>query len=154
MHSPCILKDEGDILGLDFMPKENVMPQTDMQTRLIALAEANAEIAALWLYGSRARGTAHADSDYDLAVLFNTYQPDPLERRLVPELLAMAWQRELPAIQLSLIDVQQVPLPLAFTVVSDNRLLYCRDDFARLEFERRTLSKWEIDHLYHKAHYA
>lgn len=130
------------------------MQQTAVLDQVILLAEANPQIAALWLYGSRARDTAGASSDYDLAVLFNTYQPDPLDRRLAPELLAMAWQRELPAIQLSVIDVQQVALPLAYTVVSDNRLLYCRDDFARLEFERRTLSKWEIDHLYHKAHYA
>lgn len=130
------------------------MQQAAALNSLILLAEANTQIAALWLYGSRARGTASAGSDYDLAVLFNTYQADPLERRLVPELLALDWQRELADIQLSVIDVQQVPLPLAFTVVSDNRLLYCRDEFARLEFERRTLSKWEIDHLYHKAHYA
>ena len=130
------------------------MQQTTVLNRLVSLAAANSQIAALWLYGSRARGTAGAASDYDLAVLFADYQNDPVERRLAPELLALDWQSELPDIQLSVLDVQQVPLPLAFTVVSDNTLLYCRDDFARLEFERRTLSKWEIDHLYHKAHYA
>ena len=38
-------------------------------TRLLAewAARTNA-VAALWLFGSRARGTARADSDYDLAI--------------------------------------------------------------------------------------
>lgn len=130
------------------------MQQFEVLSRLKSLAESESQIAALWLYGSRARATADAASDYDLAVLFKEYKTDPVERRLEPELLALDWQHEFQDCQLSVLDVLQVPLPLAFTVVMDNTLLYCRDDFARLEFERRTMSKWEIDHLYHKAHYA
>lgn len=130
------------------------MQQNAVLQRLILLAAENTEIAALWLYGSRARGCHNASSDYDLAVLFTSYQTDPVDRRLAPELLALDWQRQLPDIALSVIDLQQVALPLAFTVIADNTLLYCRDDFARLEYERRVMSKWELDHLYHKAHYA
>ncbi|MDX3772512.1 nucleotidyltransferase domain-containing protein [Chromatiaceae bacterium AAb-1] len=130
------------------------MQQSAALHSIISLAKANSEIAALWLYGSRARGNATTISDYDLAVLFNEYQEDALEKRLAPELLAMDWQQQLQSISLSIIDVQQVALPLAYTVISDNTLLFCRNDFARLEFERRVMSKWELDHLYHKAHYA
>lgn len=122
--------------------------------QLVALARANRQLDALWLYGSRARGQVTAQSDYDLAVLFSYYEPDPLERRLTPELLALDWQQQLPGIKLSVIDIQQVALPLAYTVIQDNTLLFCRNDFARLELERRLMSKWELDHLYHKAHYA
>ncbi|MCC5853851.1 MAG: nucleotidyltransferase domain-containing protein [Alkalimonas sp.] len=126
----------------------------NVQQQLVALASANHQLDALWLYGSRARGQASAQSDFDLAVLFSHYEPDPLERRLAPELLALDWQQQLPDIKLSVIDMQQVALPLAYTVIQDNTLLFCRNDFARLELERRLMSKWELDHLYHKAHYA
>lgn len=125
-----------------------------VQQQLVALANANHQLDALWLYGSRTKGQASAQSDYDLAVLFSYYEPDPLERRLIPELLAMDWQRQLPHAALSVIDIQQVSLPLAYTVIQDNSLLFCRNDFTRLELERRLMSKWELDHLYHKAHYA
>ena len=40
---------------------------------LIAMAEQTPEVAILWLYGSRARGTQRADSDYDLAVAFQSF---------------------------------------------------------------------------------
>lgn len=65
------------------------MQQAAVLNRLVSLAAANSQIAALWLYGSRARGTAGDASDYDLAVLFADYQNDPVERRLAPELLAL-----------------------------------------------------------------
>ena len=32
------------------------------------------DTASLWLYGSRARGTAHADSDWDLLILLDEEQ--------------------------------------------------------------------------------
>ncbi|MFD1008226.1 MULTISPECIES: nucleotidyltransferase domain-containing protein [Oceanisphaera] len=59
-------------------------------TKIIELANKRSNIAALWLYGSRARGDHHADSDYDLAVVFTHWLPDALSRRLRPEELALA----------------------------------------------------------------
>jgi hypothetical protein len=55
------------------------------------LAQDNPRVDVLWLYGSRAKGTAGPESDYDLAVAFNAFPEDPWERRLQPELLAMEW---------------------------------------------------------------
>lgn len=58
--------------------------------QLIQLAQTDAEIVVLWLYGSRAKGVAHAFSDYDLAVAFGTFiKDDPIARRLRPECLAL-----------------------------------------------------------------
>jgi predicted nucleotidyltransferase len=57
--------------------------------RLKALAKAEPDISVLWLYGSRARGTYSAPSDYDLAVAFDSFLSDALETRLRPELLAL-----------------------------------------------------------------
>ena len=121
---------------------------------LIALAKADSNIIALWLYGSRARGKANANSDYDLAVLFKQSPADDAERRLQPELLALDWQQATSVLALSIIDIMQVPLPLAITVLDDNSLLYCRDDTVRLLAEARLMSKWELDYQYHQAHYA
>lgn len=121
---------------------------------LITLAKANDNIIALWLYGSRARGNANPDSDYDLAVLFKQSPADDVERRLQPELLALDWQQATRVFALSVIDIMQVPLPLAITVLDDNSLLYCCDDTVRLLAEARLMSKWELDYQYHQAHYA
>ncbi len=116
------------------------------------LASQNTDIEILWLYGSRARGNAHQNSDYDLAIAFSSRLKDPIERRLRPELQALKWKKEL-GIDLSIIDINQVPLPLAYTVVSDNHTLYSNNDFRRLTQEQRIMSKWELDHQYHKKHY-
>jgi hypothetical protein len=125
----------------------------DIQNQLAELARQDQSVEVLWLYGSRARGNASNSSDYDLAVVFKEYEKDPLERRLRPELLAMKWAKSL-AVELSVIDITQVALPLAYTVVQDNCTLYSGDDYRRLTEEQRIMSKWEIDHLYHRKHYA
>ena len=120
---------------------------------IIQLAKNDAEVEVLWLYGSRARNKAHIDSDYDLAVAFKTYIEDPVEQRLRPELLALEWQEKL-NIPLSIVDINQAPLPLAYTVVLDNTLLYSKNDYRRMTEEQKIMSKWEIDHCYHRKHYA
>jgi len=121
--------------------------------QIVQLAEHNPEVEIVWLYGSRARGNAHSQSDYDLAIAFKTYIEDPIERRLRPELLALKWCKQLNN-QLSIIDINQVPLPLAYTVIQDNKLLYSQNDYRRMVEEQRIMSKWELDHTYHQKHYA
>ncbi|MDC9728498.1 MAG: nucleotidyltransferase domain-containing protein [Methyloprofundus sp.] len=121
--------------------------------KIINLAAENTELDVVWLYGSQARGTATAESDYDLAVAFKRYIDDPIERRLRPELLALQWQQIL-AIDLSIIDINQVPLELAYTVVQDNYFLHSNNEYRRLVEEQRIMSKWEIDYLYHRKNYA
>jgi len=119
----------------------------------ILLANNNDDIEVLWLYGSRARNTVNTNSDYDLAVVFKSYINDPIERRLRPELLALEWNKKL-GIALSIIDINQVPLTLAYTVIQDNMLLYSKNEYRRMVEEQRIMSKWELDHCYHKKHYA
>lgn len=123
-------------------------------SQLSRLAATESNIVALWLYGSRARGVATQSSDYDLAVLFAGSPPDETERRLQPELLAIDWQQALAGTELSVINIMQVPLPLAISVLQDNCLLYCADHSLRLHAEARLMSKWELDYQYHQEHYA
>lgn len=127
--------------------------QSQSIKKIIILAKNNLEIEVLWLYGSRARGNANKNSDYDLAVAFKSYIEDPVHRRLRPELLSLEWNKQLD-IELSIIDINQVPLPLAYTVIQDNALLYSKNDYRRMTEEQRIMSKWEIDYLYHRKHYA
>ncbi len=118
--------------------------------KLTTLAAVNPDIAILWLYGSRARGTQREDSDYDLAVAFKTFiRDDPLETRLRPELLAIDWRRELglPDNHLSIIDITQVGISLAFHVVNNHDPLFCRNDRRLLNEQNRVSSRMELDVL-------
>jgi len=129
--------------------------QLQVINKIIQLAEINSEVDVLWLYGSRARNNATNRSDYDLAIAFTPYLKDPLERRLRPEMLALEWQKQLDhSAELSIIDINQAPLPLAYTVIQDNTTLYSQNEFRRMTEEQRIMSKWELDYLYHRKHYA
>jgi predicted nucleotidyltransferase len=121
--------------------------------KIIELAKNNSEVDVLWLYGSQARGNADENSDYDLAVAFKFYIEEPVERRLRPELLALEWNQKLD-ITLSIVDINQALLPLAYTIVQDNSVLFVRNDFRRMTEEQKIMSKWELDYLYHRKHYA
>ncbi len=125
------------------------MTATDLFEKLIALSVVNPEVAVLWLYGSRAKGNAGPHSDWDLAVAFDPVKlSDPLERRLRPELLALDWQRALGLSegQLSVVDINQAPIPLAFAIVDANRVLFCRDQGRRLSEEARIMSQMELNY--------
>jgi len=127
--------------------------QTKAIGKIITLAEKNAEVEVIWLYGSRARNNANEDSDYDLAVAFRTYIKDPIARRLRPELIALEWNKQL-SLPLSIVDINQASLPLAYTVIQDNNLIYSQNNYRRMTEEQKIMSKWEIDHIYHKKQYA
>ncbi|WP_157798181.1 type VII toxin-antitoxin system MntA family adenylyltransferase antitoxin [Aeromonas cavernicola] len=116
---------------------------------LAALAAAHPEVRVLWLYGSRAKGNAGPHSDWDLAVAFDPVKlADVLDSRLRPELLALAWQRALGLAegQLSVVDINQAPIPLAFAIVDANRVLFCRDQGRRLREEARIMSQMELNY--------
>ncbi|WP_179078832.1 HepT-like ribonuclease domain-containing protein [Aeromonas sp. RU39B] len=124
----------------------------DMLGKLASLAGSNPQVQVLWLYGSRAKGTHDPASDWDLAVAFDPVKQDGplgvvLENRLRPELLALEWQRALGLADgaLSVLDINQAPIPLAFAVVAANHLLYSRDEGRRLQEEARIMSRQEID---------
>ncbi|WP_440875560.1 type VII toxin-antitoxin system MntA family adenylyltransferase antitoxin [Thalassotalea sp. PLHSN55] len=127
--------------------------QEKMMKRIIELATNNTDIEVMWLYGSRARNTHNEESDYDLAIAFKEYISDPVERRLRPELLAIQWQKQL-NLDLSIIDINQIPLPLAYSVVQDNTVVFSCNDYRLMTEEQKIMSKWEIDHQYHRKHYA
>ena len=123
---------------------------------IIDLAAATPSLAALWLYGSRARGDSALHSDYDLAVAFNDWEQDALERRLRPELLALDWSKTLsvPEGKLSIVDIGIAPVPLAWSILSEGKLLLDQSPQIRMTQEARIMSMWELDYLYHQKQFA
>lgn len=100
--------------------------------RLPKLASQNADIAAIWLYGSRLNGRSRQDSDYDLAVAFRDFSLDPMHRYTRPHTLALDWAAALnvPAQLLSVVDINQAPIYLAYQIIDTGQLIY-NDNSAR-----------------------
>lgn len=137
--------------------KTAILAGVDPRLReLAALAAAEPTVDVLWLYGSRVLGGATARSDYDLAVAFNVFPPQPAERRLQPELLALRWLDALglPEGSLSVVDINNAPLSLANAIVTAGKVLFCRDGLRQAREENRVTSMWELDHLHHRRIYG
>ncbi len=122
-----------------------------LKPKILTLAEQNDEVEILWLYGSYAKGTYHANSDIDLAVVFKSWQSDIIERRLKSELLAIEWQQSLGIKEgaLSILDMQVARIPIAMSVLSSGQLLLSKNISKQFTEQQRIMSKWEIDYLYH-----
>ncbi len=121
---------------------------------IIQLAKEDDNIELLWLYGSYAQGTAHEKSDIDIAVVFKTWEKDVIERRLRPELLAIEWLNKinLKEGELSILDMNISPIPLAMSVLKQGILLLNKNRSRQFQEQQRIMSKWEIDYLYHYQH--
>jgi hypothetical protein len=50
------------------------------------------------------------------------------------------------------VDINQAPLPLAYTVVLDNTLLYSKNGYRRMTEEQKIMSKRGLDYCYYKKH--
>ena len=131
------------------------------QLQQLACQEEN--LAVIWLYGSRAKGSASSDSDYDLAVAFNTFPEDEWDRRLQPEILQQRWSdvlqqswpdklAECPPI--SVVDINNIPLPLAFSIIQQGLVLCVNDGLRLVREENRITSMWEVDYLWHGKNYG
>lgn len=98
-------------------------------------------VLAAYLYGSAAHGGMHAQSDVDVAVVFDQSVPrDQRFRRrlhLIGEVLGLLGIDEADVVPLN-----DAPLLLVFHVLRDPILLYSADDYARGEFELGALGKY------------
>lgn len=127
-----------------------------MISSIIEKASKNDDILALWLYGSRAKGNVGSNSDYDLAIFFASYEPNPLDRRLRPELLALNWSEQLGLddSKISILDIENAQIPIAMEVISTGKLLVNKDPAKEMFLTQRIMSKWELDYQYHYRHHG
>jgi predicted nucleotidyltransferase len=94
--------------------------------------EADPLVLVAYLFGSYGRGTARADSDLDIAILYG----EPL-----PKVLGGPLDRLRDAVELAcrrpcdLIDARTAPVDLVHRVLRDGVLLIERDRSARIAFE-------------------
>ncbi|MDU0114555.1 nucleotidyltransferase domain-containing protein [Psychrosphaera aquimarina] len=129
------------------------MPKDKTLEKIVTLTKDNDAIQAVWLYGSRARGLASDNSDYDLAILFKEHINEPLTNRIRVEELSNNLSSQVDQ-EVNLIDISMAPLPLAMTVVTDNYLLLDKSAWLRMRCEQSIMSKWELDYQYNKVRYA
>ena len=103
----------------------------DQQTETIifaisSLASQNPDIEVVWLYGSRARGNAHKESDYDLAIAFKNFQLSDFDKYIRPNELALEWSERLNigSEKLSIVDINQAPIYLAYNIVEHGSIIF------------------------------
>jgi len=104
--------------------------------RLVASVQGDGDVLAVLLFGSEARGDAHARSDVDVClVLQEDCAGTPLcsRKRLT----------YLSRFGLDIHIFQQLPLHLRSRVLRDGRVLYCRDESALYEVAFKTVREFE-----------
>jgi predicted nucleotidyltransferase len=97
-----------------------------------ALAGIRADVVAVYLFGSRARGTARDDSDVDLGVLVRGEPAATLDGMGMDLLVDLERALRLPV---DLVVLNRAPTDLVHRVLRDGRLLLERDRSARIRFE-------------------
>ncbi len=98
-------------------------------------------VVALYLFGSRALGTASEHSDYDYAVLLQETghaRGEPLYFALY-NLLAEISPRTLDNDVIDIVFLRDAPLELRFHVVQHGRVLFDDDALNRVRFEELTV---------------
>ena len=120
----------------------------DMMTENITrVIHAHARVDAIYLYGSRAKQTAHEHSDWDIAVLFSDYETDLSSRLLRPQLLEAAIERDLKLYnQISVIDLETAPVYLQYSILMSAIKWFDRNVPHVRRVEQSILSKWEKDY--------
>ncbi len=110
------------------------------------------DIEVMWLYGSQAKGTAHEHSDIDIAIAFKNFDLSDIDRKLRPEELSLIWSDELnlPDGKLSIVDINTVPVYLAFNIVEYGRVINSKNKMRELKEVQRIYSQFEYETIEHR----
>jgi len=111
------------------------------------------DIEVVWLYGSQAKGCAHGQSDIDIAIAFKQFNLTDLDKKLRPQEYALVWggQLDLPDNKLSIIDINNVPVYLAFNVVEYGNVIYSNNKVRELKENQRIYSQFEFESIKHNV---
>jgi uncharacterized protein len=110
----------------------------DLGVQIVDFFTAVPGVAAVYLFGSTARGDAHADSDVDVAVLFEVTPPHTLHGRFA---LGSELERALGR-PVDLIVMNDAPVDLRIRVLRDGELLVDRNKSMRIASEVRTRNEY------------
>lgn len=105
-------------------------------TRLVAQAKTDPDVLAVLLFGSRARGDAAPESDFDVCLVLAEGPRSDLER--AEKRLAYLAQADL-----DVAIFQSLPLRIRSRVLKEGTVLYARDEDALYAVAIRTARVWE-----------
>lgn len=115
----------------------------DRLRSLLALRAESDGIAAAYLFGSVARGSAGPNSDVDVAVLYAEDPPATLGGLGLKLEGDLERDLELPV---QLVVLNRAPADLAIRVLREGKLLIDRDRTRRIAFEVRTRNElWDLE---------
>jgi predicted nucleotidyltransferase len=118
---------------------------------IIKQAKLDDDISIIWLYGSRAKGTARQDSDFDIAIAFNNFTLSQFDKAIRPQEYALLWNSELnlPEKTISVVDINTIPSYLAVNVVEYGKILFNNDILREMKETQRIYSQFEYEMITH-----
>jgi len=120
---------------------------TDLAEKITHAIHAHTQVDAIYLYGSRAKQTAHEQSDWDIAVIFSDYENDPTQRLLRPQQLEAELERALKLYgRISVVDLETAPVYLQYSILMSAIKWFDRNVPHVRRVEQSILSKWEKDY--------
>ena len=115
------------------------MPDAEVERIREACQSAPSDVLAVYLYGSRARGTATRDSDVDLGVLLKGAPPPALGG---PAQDVEATVERALGLPVEVVVVNTAPADLVHRILRDGVILLDRDRAARLRFEVQSRNEY------------
>lgn len=115
------------------------------------LAAADDNIEVVWLYGSQVKGNATVNSDYDLAIACD--QEVIAQHAFYCDELSYQWSKATLE-KISIIDINKVPIPLAYSAINDGKVIYCRYPLRLHSEQQRIWSLWEAFRNEHERNRA
>jgi len=129
------------------MKQQTLKVLSDIKADITGIIQTSAPVDAIYLYGSRAKQTAHENSDWDIALIFSDYETDLLARALRPQMIEAALERELKLYnQISVIDLEIVPVYLQYSILMSAVKWFDRNVPHVKRVEQSIFSKWEKDY--------
>jgi len=105
-------------------------------------------VAAVYLFGSAARGTARADSDIDVGVLLTETPPPTFDAQ--PYELEADLERRLGR-PVDVVVLNRAPVDLRTRVLRDGRLVLDREPSVRIQFEVQTRNEaFDLEPILHR----
>ena len=130
------------------------MNQQCILRELVSNAEGNTDIEVMWLYGSRARGTDLEHSDFDIAIAFKNFGLSTIDKVLRPQLLALDWAElwQVSEDLLSVVDINLVPIYLAYNIVNAGKVIYHTETQREFLEQNRIFSQYEFYLVENREH--
>jgi uncharacterized protein len=116
-----------------------VMDVMQLEALIGARLGADANVAAAYLFGSRARGTPHVGSDVDVGVLYRSTPPATLFGQ--PFELQAELSSEL-GLPVEIVVMNAAPVDLVHRILRDGRIIVENDRSQRIAFEVKARNEY------------